>query len=265
MKEQGTWAANRYTPAIGVTLNIPWEGLARSEGLLSDIQYFLLHKPAVPTLINFATAAERERYSKRITQRLDIDVKQYRILNIHQIGINAPVQFVYDDLQKWNFDSICWPTYIATAGPIDDRLEHIELFLFGKNKYLGRLKQGWPEFNCIPLFKLDAIKFRHSPEPADVDNARYLLYRCSGGYPIGIFAIYVRSPIWEEEETESAQLFFTVGFNFYGNKDWSGFHIINKVWEKIHNRVTANVLNRIKQYCEGHFQAITDGYYPPPG
>ena len=236
----------------------------RSEGVLSDIWYFMLHKPAVPTLIDFASPAERERYSHRIMQRLGISVDEYRILNIHQIGINAPVQYVHEELLRWGLDSICWPNHIATVGRKDERLEHIELFLFGYNKWLGGLKSDRLGSNFIPLFNLDAIKFQHTPESLDVDNARYLLYRCSGGYPIGIFAIYVRSPIREEREMEQAQLFFTVGFNFYGNKDWSDIHIVNKVWEKIHNRVTANVLNRIKQYCEVRFQKVTDGLHPSP-
>jgi hypothetical protein len=240
-------------------------GPARSRGLLSDIRYFFLHKPAVQTLIDFATAEDKKEYSHRIMQRLDINVEQYRILNIHQIGINAPVQYVHEELLKWGLDSICWPNHIATVGRADERLEHIEIFLFGQNKYLSRLKNRWLGSDFIPLFNLDAIKFQHSPEPADVDNARYLLYRCSGGYPIGIFSIYVRSPIREEGETEQAQLFFTVGFNFYGHKDWSDNHIVNKVWEKVHNRVTANILNRIKQYCEGLFQEVMNGFHSPPG
>ncbi|MBM2830724.1 MAG: hypothetical protein HW411_1514, partial [Gammaproteobacteria bacterium] len=147
----------------------PPAGPPRSEGLLSDIRYFLLHKPAVQTLIDFASPAEREKYSQRIMQRLEISVEQYRILNIHQIGINAPVQYVFEELEKWDFDSICWPNHIATVGRVDKRLEHIELFLFGYNKRFGGLKNGWLGSNFIPLFKLDAIKFQHSPAPSDVD------------------------------------------------------------------------------------------------
>ena len=36
---------------------------------------------------------------------------------------------------------------------------------------------------------------------------------------------------------------------------------INKIWEKIHSRVTRNVLNRFKQLCEWRFQRIQDGRY----
>ena len=199
----------------------------RSGGLFSDIQYFLFHKPAVPTLINFVSAADRENYSQRIMQRLDISVDQYRILNIHKIGINAPVRYVYEELLKWDHNSLSWPNHIATVGRIDGQLEHIEIFLFGQKKHLLGFKNGRLGLNFIPLFNLDAIEFQHLPDFSDVDNARYLLYRCSGGYPIGIFAIYVRSPISEENETEQAQLFFTVGFNFYGNKNWSNIAVVN--------------------------------------
>jgi hypothetical protein len=46
-----------------------------------------------------------------------------------------------------------------------------------------------------------------------------------------------------------------VGFNFYGKKNWPDAHIVNTAWESIHNRVTANILNRFKQLCEFRFQA----------
>lgn len=236
----------------------------RSRSLLSDIRYFLLHKPSIQTLIGFASAAERENYSQRIMQRLDINVEQYRILNIHKIGINVPVRYVHEEILRWDHDSLCWPNHIATIGRIDGQLEHIEIFLFGRKKHLLGFKSGWLGLNFIPLFNLDAIEFQHLPDSAEVDNARYLLYRCSGGYPIGIFSIYVRSPIMEEGETAQAQLFFMVGFNFYGNKDWSDNHIINSLWEMIHNRVTANVMNRIKQLCEGQFQEVMDGLQSSP-
>ena len=192
-------------------------------------------------------------------QRLHISVEEYRILNVHKIGINAPVRYVYEELQKWDYDSLCWPNYIATVGRIDGQLEHIEIFLFGQKKHLLGFRNGWLGLNFIPLFCLDAIRFQHMPDPWSVDNARYLLYRCSGGYPIGIFASYVRSPIKGEGETEPAQFFLTVGFNFYGNRDWSDNPLVNYIWETIHNRVTANVMNRIKQVCEAKFQLTMDG------
>jgi len=87
------------------------------------------------------------------------------------------------------------------------------------------------------------------------------MFDSSGGYPIGIFAMYVRSPIAEHNEIEQTQLFFAVGFNFYGKVQRSNMRIVNKVWEKIHNRVTANILNRIRQLSEWRFQRLQDGRY----
>ena len=85
------------------------------------------------------------------------------------------------------------------------------------------------------------------------------LYESSGGYPIGIFSVYVRSPIAEQNEKEHTQLFVLVGFNFYGKEDWSKKKTINNLWESIHDRVTANVLNRFKQLCEWRFEKIQEG------
>lgn len=231
----------------------------QSRSLYSDIKYYLLHKPAIPTLISFSRSADRKNYSNRIMQRLHIDVGQYSILNIHKIGINAPARYVFEELLKWDHDSLCWPNHIATVGRIDGQLDHIEIFLFGMKKHFFGSKKGLLGLNFIPLFNLDAIRFQHAPEPWSVDNGRYLLYQCSGGYPIGIFAVYVRSPIRDEGEIEKAQLFLTVSFNFYGSRDWSDNPVVNYTWEMIHNRVTANVMNRIKQVCEAQFLETMEG------
>jgi len=59
----------------------------KSRGIVSDIRFFIFHKPAIRTLIEFSNAAEREDYSHRIMQRTGIDVTQYSVLNIHRIGI----------------------------------------------------------------------------------------------------------------------------------------------------------------------------------
>ena len=219
----------------------------KSRGIVSDIRFFILHKPAVRTLIKFSNAAEREDYSHRIMQRTGIDVTQYSVLNIHRIGIEVPVRYVFEELLSWDGDSTCWPNHIATVDRLDGQLEKIQIFLLGLKKFK-------------PLFNLNAIKFQHLPGLSD-DNARYLLFESSGGYPIGIFAMYVRSPIAEHNELEQTQLFFAVGFNFYGKVHRSNLSIVNKIWEKIHNRVTANVLNRLKQLCEWRFQRLQDGRY----
>lgn len=106
---------------------------------------------------------------------------------------------------------------------------------------------------------LKAIIIKKIPDPAGPDNARYLLYKSSGGYPIGVFTMYVRSSIANEQEMEQSQLFLMVGFNFYGKENWSKKKIINRIWESIHDRVTSNVLNRLKQLSEWRFEKIKMG------
>jgi len=122
---------------------------------------------------------------------------------------------------------------------------------FGNNARIG--------WKIKSLFDLSAIEIRHTPSMADPDNARYILYSCSGGYPIGIFVLYARSSIAEEGETEMTQVFLGVGFDFYGKRTLSLFSPISKLWEAVHNRVTANVLNRFKQLCEWRFAKIQTG------
>jgi len=231
----------------------------RSRGILSDIRFFFLHKPAVPTSIEFNSKEERENYSQRIMQRLGISAAQYAILNIHKIGIEAPVRYVFEELLNWDGDSTCWPNHLARVERINGHIQHIRIFLFGKKKYPFGFKKGIFGLKFIPLFNLNAIKIQHLPDPSDFDNARYFLYECSGGYPIGFFSIYTRSAIAGQQEKDSTQLFLVVGFNFYGRKDWHSPHIFNKIWEKIHNRVTANIMNRFKQLCEWRFQKIREG------
>ena len=235
----------------------------RSRGVFSDIRAFLLHKPAIPTLIAFNSEEERENYSQRIMQRLGIDVEKFVILNIHKIGIEAPATYVFEELLDWNGDSTCWPNHIAEVDRVKGSLEHIHIYMLGWKKYPFGLRNGFLGLKYIPLFDLDAIRIRHLPEPSDFDNARYLLYECSGGYPIGIFAIYVRSSIAQQGEKEQTQMFMVVGFNFYGRKDLSRRRIINRTWEKVHNRVTANIMNRFKQLCEWRLQKLTSMLLDP--
>jgi hypothetical protein len=52
-----------------------------------------------------------------------------------------------------------------------------------------------------------------------------------------------------------------VGFDFYGKAGGIDIRFINKIWEKIHNRVTSNILNRFKRLCEWRFQRLQDGRY----
>jgi len=232
----------------------------RSKGILSDIRFFFFHRPKIPTLIKFSTPAEKENYSHRIMQRIGIDVTKYFVLNIHRIGIRVPVRYVFEELLLWDGDSTCWPNHIATVERLDGSLEHIQIFLFGKKEYPLGFKKSFFGLKFIPLFCLNARRFQHVPGCSD-DNARYLLYDSTGGYPIGIFTMYVRSPIPIQGESAQAQLFLGVGFNFYGRGRGKRISVINKFWEKIHNRVTANTLNRFKQLCEWRFQRLQDGQY----
>ena len=232
----------------------------RSSGFLSDIRYFILHKPERPTLIKFDTLSERENYSYRIMQRLGIEVCNYGILNIHQVGIDAPAKYTFEELLKWDGDSTCWPNYIAKVVQRHHRLENLSMYLFGWTKFPSWIKNSLIGRSLIPLFELNAIRFKKIPDSSESDNARYLLYKCSGGYPIGIFSMYVRSSIPEQQEMEQSQLFLIVGFNFYGHKNWTKRGLINSIWESIHDRVTANVLCRLKRLTESQFEKLKTSF-----
>jgi hypothetical protein len=223
----------------------------RSKGIWTDIKFFFFNTPEKPTRIRINTPEDREYYNNRIVQRFGIDPDKYSVLNIHKIGVDAPPSYVFDELLRWNGDSTCWPNHIARIQLVNNRLENIRVLLFGRDKYPFGLKNSFFGLKLLPLFHMNAVRIKRIPDPFDFDNARYLLYECSGGYPIGIFFMYVRSSIEEMGETEQSQLFLTVGFNFYGKEDWSKrFRLFEKIWQVIHNRVTANVLTRIKQLAE---------------
>jgi len=230
---------------------------SRSKGLLQDLLYFLLHRPEHPTLIKFDTKEERDNYNQRVMQRTGIDAESYSVLNIHKIGVEAPVSYVFNELLQWNGDSTCWPNHLAMVDRIENDLERIRIQPFGWKKYPFRFMKSFFGFKIIPLFLLNAIQIKKVPDPFDFDNARYLLYRCSGGYPIGIFTLYVRSSIVEMGETAQSQLISAVGFNFYGKEDWQSHRkLVSRIWESVHNRVTANVMNRLKQLCEWRIDAM---------
>lgn len=230
---------------------------SRSKGLITDVFYFLLHKPEQPTLIKFNSEKERDNYNQRVMQRTGIDPNRYSVLNIHKIGVEAPVSYVFDELLQWNGDSTCWPNHIAKVDRIDNDLKSIRIFPFGWKKYPLKFMRSFFGFKLIPLFLLRAIEIKKIPDTFDFDNARYLLYECSGGYPIGIYIMYVRSSIPEMGEVAQSQLIFAVGFNFYGKEDWQKHRrLVNRIWERTHNRVTANVLNRVKQLGEWRMDMI---------
>lgn len=226
-------------------------------GILSDIKNFFLHKPEHPTLITFDTQEERLEFNNRIIQRLGIDTNQYSILNINKIGIDAPVNHIFRELLLFRGNPSCWPNHIAKVDRIDTELKHIRILPFGWKRYPFKFMKSFLGLPIIPLFLLNAIEIKTVPDSHDFDNARYFLYECSGGYPIGILAIYVRSSIPELGETGKSQLIFGVSFNFFGNQKWQkNRKLIGVLWEWIHNRVTANVLNRLKQLSEWHIEMI---------
>jgi hypothetical protein len=233
---------------------MPKQQPLKSTGIFSDIRYFFLDKPEVKTAIRFHSEAERQFYSDNILQRTGIGVEMFKVLNIHRIGIEAPAIFVFEELLKWNGDSSCWPNHIAKVTLKEDRLEEIKVNLFGWPADPFNKKKGIAGWQLFHLFNLHAIKIQRMPDPYDFDNARFLLYRCSGGYPIGVFLMYVRTSIPERGEKEMSQLFMMVGFNFYGNKTLTKINLISKTWQSIHNRATTHILNRFKQLSEWRFE-----------
>ena len=230
-----------------------------SKGLLTDILYFLLHTPEQETLIKFNSAEDRDNYNQMVMQRLGIKADRYSILNLHKIGIDAPASYVFNELTQWNGDSTCWPNHMAKVDRIENELENIRILPFGWKKYPFSFMKSLFGLKFIPLFLLNAIRIKKIPDDFDFDNARYLLYKCSGGYPIGIFAMYTRSSIRSTGEKTKSQLIFGVGFNFYGNEKWQEKRkLVNMLWELLHNRVTSNVLNRIKQLAEWRIANIKE-------
>jgi hypothetical protein len=220
--------------------------------LLSDLRIYFLTKPKINTLVEYNSPEERENYSQRILQRIGVPVNDYSVLNIHKIGIDVPVKYVFEELLQWDGNSNYWPNQLAQVKRINGSLKKILIYTLGieKIRHKRLLSKG---IKFKPLFNMSALKFQYTPKPSDTDNARYLLYECSGGYPIGIFTLYVRSSIAEQNEKEKVQLFSLVAFNFYGKKNWFYSILINPIWEKIHNRVTSNVLNRMRSEFEYKF------------
>lgn len=231
----------------------------RSRNIFTDIKYFLFDKPPVKTLINFETEEKRHEYCESILQRLGIEVENFKMLNIHKIGIEVPTIYLLNELLKWNGDSSCWPNHIAKVYLQDNKLEKIQIFLFGLKKNIFGLKKGLFGKQLFHLFDLTAIKIQKVPSPNDPDNARYLFYECEGGYPIGVFSMYLRSSIPERGETEMSQLFIMVGFDFYGKAWLSKIRILKRFWECVHNRVSTNVAYRFKQFCEWKFNKFIIG------
>ena len=223
----------------------------------SDVRHYFIRRPAITTLVDFETDAVREDYTQRIAQRVGIDVSQYSVLNIHRIGIDAPVRYVFEELIRWEGDSPYWPNHVATLKVMEDKPDSLRVVMFGRS--IGGWLAASSGGRLGTLFEMHARTIRAFPGSSDVDNARYLLWDCSGGYPIGIFSVFARSAIAARDEAEPTQLFFAVGFNPYGRRILSNIRPVRRTWETIHNRVTSNVLNRFKCLCEVGFQEAREG------
>ena len=241
-------------PSINTGTKKPPE---KSKGVLTDILYYFIHKPENPTVITFDSLEERADYSQRIMHRIGVDTDQYSVLNINKIGIDAPVSQIFNELMHFKGHPSCWPNHIAKVDRVGNDLHNIRILPFGWKRYPFKFMKSFFGLPIIPLFLLNAVKVQDVPNSFDYDNARYFVFECSGGYPIGILAIYIRSSIPEMGETTKSQLIFGVGFNFFGKQEWQKKRkLVGVVWEWVHNRVTANVLNRIKQLSEWRLDRI---------
>jgi hypothetical protein len=231
-----------------------------TRSLIADFRNYFVQRAEIPTLVALETGGAREDYTQRIAQRVGIDVSQYSVLNIHRIGIDAPVRYVFEEIVRWRGDSPYWPNHLATLKIEEGRPEHVRVVLFGQSVggRLGSVTGG----RLGTLFEMNLRTARAVPRDADFDNARYFLWDCSGGYPIGIFSVFARSAIAARDEVEPTQLFFAVGFNPHGRRFLSGIRPVRRTWEAIHNRVTANVLNRFKMLCEAGFEDAREGRLP---
>lgn len=230
----------------------PEQNQCLESSILCDLKNYFINKPKIKTLLEYSSTEEKKNISHRILQRIGIKVHEYSVLNIHKIGIDVPVKYVFEELLKWDGNSNFWPNHLARVKRVNGNLERIVVYTLGLEEInLGGLFSRGVKVK--PLFNMSALKFQYTTPATDTDNARYLLYECSGGYPIGVFSLYARSSISEQNEIENTQLFSLVAFNFYGKKGWFYNNLINPVWEKIHNRVTNNILNRMKTEFENKF------------
>lgn len=230
---------------------------AATQSVITDLRHYFMHRPTLPTLVDTGAEDVLQDYTRQIAQRVGIDVSQYSVLNVHRIGIDAPVRYVFEEIVRWRGNSPYWPNQIATLQMMDGRPEDVRVVLFGRSigGWLASVTGG----RLGTLFEMHTRTVRSVPADSDLDNARYFLWDCSGGYPIGIFSVFARSPIPALRETEPTQLFFAVGFNPHGRRFLSQIRPIRGTWEAVHNRVTSNVLNRFKGLCEAGFEATQEG------
>ena len=229
-----------------------------SSSLVSDVAGFVLQRPEIATPVAVESDSWREDYTLRIAQRTGVDVSVYSILNIHRIGIDAAVEVVFEEVERWNGGSYTWPDHIATIEEIPDEPDGFRVIFLGHTAIIRWLrKRLGPQFGM--LFRATVVEARRVPNVQDLDNARFFLWNCSGGYPIGVFSIFVRSAIPERGEAEPTQVFFAVGFNPFGHAFLGRIGLIRTAWQAVHDSVTSNVLNRFKRQCEDSFRDLQQG------
>ena len=140
---------------------------APSRGVWSDLRAFFWRRPALPTRIRFQSRAEHQAYSERILQRLGTPVRDYAVLNIHRIGIDAPIRYVFELLLDWNGDSTCWPNHLARVERVEGRVEHIRIFALGRQRPAQGGRRGLFGLTSWPLFHLNALRIQRDPGPMD--------------------------------------------------------------------------------------------------
>ena len=202
-----------------------------THGLLGDLREFLLRRPAVPTHVDITDAASREHYGDRIARHFGTSIDDYSVLNIHRIGIDAPVELIFREIRRDASLGACWPNHLARVRRADPAVGNASVNVLGL--------KFWSLFQ---LTEIEVEEFEGA--------ARHLLFRSHGGYPIGRFGMFVRPTIPELGEKSTSQFFFVVTFNFYGRPRWWGAKFVHGIWEAIHNRATGNILNRFRRLCE---------------
>ncbi|MHC4940340.1 MAG: hypothetical protein ACYTHK_15455 [Planctomycetota bacterium] len=200
---------------------------APSRGLFGDLYQFLLRRPAEPTHVEITDEAGREHYGRRIARHLGTPVDDFAVLNIHRIGIEAPPERIMEVIREGEAREFCWPNHLARVRPDGSAASRVSLLGF----------RFWTLFRLTPM----------DPDEAD---ANHLLFRSHDGYPIGVFAMFVRPSVRELGEVRESQFFFVVSFNFYGRRHGRFARFLHRIWERIHNRATGNILGRLRRHCE---------------
>ncbi len=243
-------------PEAGISSDQPKDPPKPNRTLLSDIWTYLINRTQASSEIDFTSEAARVNYGHRIMQRMDLDITGYSVINLHRVGVEAPARYVFEELLDWDRNSTCWPNQIATVERVEGSLGNLRIDLLGKSWFARTIGR---RLRIPPLFRLILMRKQEVPPETEFDNARYLLYECKGGYPVGTLFFYVRSSIADSGENEATQVFLGVGFDFYGKRTWKLFWPVYRIWELVHDRVTANVLSRFKQLCEWRFARMQQG------